>query len=137
MEGLTIGQVAQRAGVNIMTVRYYERRGLVPEPPRLASEYRQYVPDTVHRIHFIKSAQELGFSLREISELLSLRIGGENNCEEVKQRAEKKIEEIEDKMRVLRNMKKVLKKLTEACAARAPSSSECPILEALDPDFPD
>jgi len=135
MEGLTIGQVAQRAGVNIMTVRYYERRCLVPEPPRLASGYRQYDAEVVHRIHFIKLAQEIGFSLREISELLSLRVGDENNCDEVKQKAEKKIEEIEEKMRVLGNMKKVLKKLTAACAARTPSSRKCPILEALDPDF--
>jgi len=134
MAGLTIGQVAQRADVNIMTVRYYERRGLVPEPPRLASGYRQYDPDTVHRIHFIKSAQELGFSLREISELLSLRVGDKNNCDEVKQRAEKKMDEIEEKIRVLGNMKKVLKKLTAACASRTPSR-ECPILEALDQNF--
>ena len=135
MEDLTIGQVARKAGVNVMTVRYYERLGLLPYPPRSVSGYRQYDSGTVHRIHFIKSAQRLGFSLREISGLLSLRIEDKNNCEEVKRRADKKIGEIEEKMRVLENMKKALKKLTAACTAKMPTGSECPILEALGKDF--
>lgn len=132
MNGLTISQVAHRAHVNVMTVRYYERRGLLPEPPRSASGYRQYLPEAVKQIRFIKSAQELGFSLKEISELLALRVKDENNCEEVKVKAEKKIEDIEEKMKILAQMKKVLSKLTAACATRTPSSRECPILEALD-----
>lgn len=75
METLTIGQLAKNAGVNIETIRYYERRGLIPEPPRRESGYRQYSPEFVTRIQFIKRAQELGFSLNEIAELLALRVG--------------------------------------------------------------
>ena len=74
METFTIGQMAKQAGVNIETVRFYEREGLIPEPPRKASGYRQYSPDFVKRILFIKRAQTLGFSLKEIAELLDLRV---------------------------------------------------------------
>jgi MerR family transcriptional regulator, copper efflux regulator len=75
MSTLTIGQVAKEAGVGVETLRYYEREGLVKEPPRRDSGYRQYPEDVVKRIHFIKRAQELGFSLKEIAELLALRVG--------------------------------------------------------------
>ena len=74
MDSLTIGQVAKQAGVNLETIRFYEREGIIPEPPRRASGYRQYAPEMVSRILFIKKAQELGFTLREASELLSLRM---------------------------------------------------------------
>src|SRR5688572_27027868 len=98
MNVLTIGQLAKRAGVNLETIRYYERRGLLSEPPRRASGYRQYRPDVVARIRFIKRAQELGFSLNEIHELLSLRVEAATVCSDVKQRAEAKVAEIEQKM---------------------------------------
>jgi MerR family mercuric resistance operon transcriptional regulator len=130
MAGLTIGQVARQSEVNIETLRYYERRGLIPEPPRQASGYRQYDPQVVQRIQFIKRAQELGFTLKEISELLTLRVDPDTTCEDVRRRAEAKIADIEEKVRSLQRIKKALVKLTAACSGRGPTG-ECPILEAL------
>lgn len=131
MKGLTIGQVAKRGEVNIETVRYYERQGLIPPPPRLESGYRQYPDDTVNRVRFIKRAQELGFSLKEIAELLSLRVGPDTVCADVRKRAVAKISEIERKMETLQRMKEVLAGLAAECEGRGPVS-ECPILEALE-----
>ena len=131
MEPLTIGKVARLGGVGVETVRFYEREGLIEEPPRTESGYRQYPQETVSRIRFIRRAKELGFSLREIKELLALRLDPETNCEDIRQRAEAKIADIEEKVRTLRRMKEALAKLTAACIAR-PSTNECPILEALE-----
>lgn len=131
MNTLTIGKLAGRAGVNIETVRYYERRGLIPKPPRRRSGYREYPDETVKRILFIRHAKELGFSLKEIHELLTLRIDPETPCYEVKNRAEAKIDDINEKIMTLQKMKKMLFKLTKACRGNGPAS-ECPILEALD-----
>jgi DNA-binding transcriptional MerR regulator len=77
MDMLSIGQVARRAGVGVETIRFYEREGLLEEPPRRASGYRQYSEQVVKRIHFIKRAQKLGFPLKEITELLMLRVDGQ------------------------------------------------------------
>lgn len=132
MKGLTIGQLAKEAGVKIETVRYYERRGLVPEPPRRESGYRQYPEGAIARIQFIKRAQELGFSLKEILELLSLRVDRQTTCGNVKQRAEAKISDIERKMADLKRMEQALVKVTNACSGRGPTS-ECPILDAMNP----
>jgi DNA-binding transcriptional MerR regulator len=99
MDMLSIGQVARRAGVGVETVRFYEREGLLEEPPRRASGYRQYSEEVVKRIGFIKRAQALGFSLREISEeLLLLRVDAQTSCDEVKQRTEAKVAEVERKL---------------------------------------
>jgi MerR family mercuric resistance operon transcriptional regulator len=133
-EAFTIGEVANRAGVGVETVRFYERKGLIAEPPRLASGYRQYPPDAVRRIMFIHRAQALGFSLREVSDLLSLR--GEmpaRTCGEVRKRAEAKLAEIESRISALVQMKSALRPLIEACRGRA-ATSECPILAAIDPE---
>lgn len=97
MKKLTIGQLAKRAGVNIETIRYYERRGLIPEPPRNKSGHREYSLGEVKRTEFIKRSQALGFSLKEISELLSLRMEPGTTCADVKARVETKIEDIEKK----------------------------------------
>lgn len=131
MRSLTIGQLAKEAQVNVETVRYYERRGLMPEPPRRESGYRQYPRDSVARIRFIKRAQELGFSLKEISELLSLRIDPDTTCGDIKRKAELKVADIERKIRTLQSMKRALTKLVTSCRGRGPTS-ECPILEMLD-----
>ena len=131
MENLTTGRLAQKAQVNVETVRYYERRGLIPEPPRGNSGYRQYSQDAVARIRFIKRAKELGFSLQEISELLSLRVDPETTCGDVKGRAEAKIADIEGKILALQSMKEALANLVASCSGDGPTS-ECPILEALD-----
>ncbi len=131
MKPLRIGQVASDAGIGVETVRFYERKGLVKAPPRSASGYREYPPAVVARFRFIKRAKELGFTLREIKELLSLRLDPATTCADVKGRAEAKITDIEARIRSLRKMKKALVKLTAACSGRG-TSSECPILEALD-----
>lgn len=128
---MTIGQVAKRGAVNIETVRYYERQGLIPPPPRRESGYREYPEGTVRRIRFIKRAQELGFSLKEIAELLALRVGPGTTCTDVRRLAAVKIGEIEEKMETLGKMKGVLAQLTTECEGRGPTS-ECPILEALE-----
>lgn len=130
MKSLTIGQLAKRAQLNVETVRYYERRGLMPDPPRRASGYRQYSEDDITRIRFIRHAKDLGFSLKEISELLSLRIDPDTTCGDIKRKAEAKIADIEEKIRALQEMKKGLGKLVASCRGRGPTS-ECPILEVL------
>lgn len=131
MRSLTIGQLAKKARVNVETVRYYERRGLIPKPPRRDSGYRQYSQDTVARIKFIKRAKELGFSLMEISELLYLRVDPDTSCGDVKRRAEVKIADIKEKIRALQKVKKALTKLVVLCSGQGPTS-ECPIMEILD-----
>lgn len=130
MRNLTIGHLARKAQVNVETIRYYERRGLIPKPPRRESGYRQYSEDAVSRIQFIKRAKELGFSLKEILELLSLRVDPNTTCGDVKSRAEAKIAEVEEKMMALQRIKKALTKLTALCRGSGPTS-ECPIIEAL------
>lgn len=133
MQPLTIGKVAKQASVGIETIRFYEREGLIAEPPRRESGYRQYPPETVDRVRFIKRAKELGFSLKEIKDLLALRIAPGTTCGQIKKRAQAKIVDIEEKMRTLERMKRALTKLTLACNGRG-SIKDCPILEALDDD---
>ena len=130
---MKIGEVADRGGVNLQTIRYYEREGLLPQPPRLPSGYRIYSEPTVRRLRFIKRAQELGFTLAEIRELLSLRIDHDRDRSEVRAIAEAKVADIEEKIRTLSAMKEALLRLTEHCRGHGPAS-ECPILEGLDSD---
>jgi|SRR5215831_8166385 len=131
MERLTTSQLASRGGVNLETIRYYERRGLLPKPPRSASGYRAFSSDAVRRVRFIKQAQALGFSLREIQELFALRIAPDTTRADVRERAMAKIADIDEKIKKLRTMKKALSPLTAACCGQG-SASECPILESLD-----
>jgi MerR family transcriptional regulator, copper efflux regulator len=131
MKPLTIGQVAHRSGVGIETVRFYEREGLLAKPERTVSGYRQFDEEVIARLEFIQRAKELGFTLNEIRELLSLRVDPETSCADVKARAEIKIGDIEDKIRTLQRMKKALVRLTQECCEKG-GGSECPILDALD-----
>ena len=131
MTVLTIGQLARRADVGVETVRFYQRKGLLAEPDRRPSGYRQYDEVVVDRLRFIKRGKELGFTLNEIKDLLSLRLDTSTTCAEVKERAEEKIGDIKAKIRTLQQMKKALVKVTKACSGRG-GTSECPILEALD-----
>jgi len=131
MKTLTIGQVAREAGVGVETVRFYEREGLIEEPTRRGSGYRQFDEAVVDRLRFIREAKELGFTLNEIKELLSLKLDPASSCGDVKDRAEVKIADIEEKIRTLQRMKRALVKLTKACSGNGPTS-ECPILESLD-----
>ena len=130
---MTIGQVAREAGVGVETIRFYERRGLLSRPPRPLSGFRDYPQDTVARIAFIRRAKELGFQLREIKDLLSLRVRAGENCGAVKHRAETKRCEIESKISDLKRMQRTLGRLVEACEHRA-STEECPMLGVLDAD---
>jgi MerR family transcriptional regulator, copper efflux regulator len=132
MQPLTIGEVARRAGVGVETVRFYERQGLLEEPARKESGYRQYAEDVVARLRFIRRAKELGFSLKEIGELIALRLDPATTCADIRQRAEAKVADIEAKIRDLRKMRQALGKLTAACKGRGPVG-DCSILEALDP----
>ena len=129
--GLKRGELAQQARVNIETLRFYERQGLLPEPPRSASNYRLYPADAVRRVRFIKRAQELGFSLSEIDELLSLRASPKAKCADVRGRAEAKVADIDLKIKSLRSMKKALSNLMAQCSGEQ-TATQCPILDAID-----
>ena len=129
--GLTIGRVAHSAGLAIDTVRYYEREGLLETPARSASGYRHYRPDVVARLRFIRQAKELGFTLSEIRELLTLKVSPGKSCADVRARAQTKISDVEQRIAQLDRMKRALVKLAAACSGRGPTS-ECPILEALE-----
>ncbi|RJP21194.1 MAG: MerR family transcriptional regulator [Deltaproteobacteria bacterium] len=131
MTGLKIGEVAKGAGVNLQTIHYYERRGLLSKPPRTESNYRAYPEDAVLRVRFVKRSQELGFTLKEIKELLSLRAAPRTRCEDVRERAQTKVQDIDNKVRTLQAMRRALTKLIGECSGKGPVT-KCPILEALD-----
>ena len=131
METMTAGQVARQAGVGVETVRFYEKNGLLEEPARRASGYREYDEQTVKLLRFIQRAKNLGFTLTEIKELLSLRAGSDQPCDDVRGRAEGKLKEIEEKVALLLRMKDVLGRLVSSCGKQE-DSSQCPILEVLD-----
>ena len=129
--GLSTGKLAKAAGVNIETLRYYENRGLIPEPPRRASGYRHYPEESVERLRFIKGAQELGFTLTEIKELLTLRVDATASKGDVRQRAQEKVVQIEEKIQALEQMRNALAHLIQQCIGEGPTS-DCPILEAME-----
>jgi len=125
------GELAKRAGVNVQTLKYYERRGLLLEPNRRASGYREYDADAVLRVRFIKRAQELGFSLAEIAELLTLRLAAERSRPEVRTLAADKLRTIDGKVRQLLAMREALSRLLDACQGES-GALDCPIIEALE-----
>ena len=129
--GLTIGQVAQAADVNVQTIRYYERRGLFPTPRRTPTGYRQYADEAVARLRFIKHAQELGFSLQEVQDLLGLRVRHGAACDAVERKTRQKIEVVQQRIRDLQRMKRTLQRLAASCTSRQPTD-DCPILEVLE-----
>lgn len=129
---LTIGRLARAAGVGVETIRYYEREGLLPEPARTASGYRQYPADTVDRLGFIRRAKRLGFSLGEVRELLALA-QAEGERAQVKAIAEHKLAGIERRIEELTRMRAALTELTRRCSGRGPVEG-CPIIEALTDD---
>ncbi len=128
---LTVGKVAKRAGVNIQSVLFYERRRLVLPARRTDAGYRLYTPEAVRVIRFIKNAQGLGFTLAEIAKLLRLRVGHRVQCGKVKLQSQARLEIVQDKITGLRAMEKVLKRLIRTCAAKGTTAS-CPILESLE-----
>lgn len=128
---MQIGAVAREAGVNIQTLRYYERRGLLQPPERTPGGFRLYPSGTVRVIRFIKRAQELGFSLDETEELLRLKDDRTSTCAEVRAAARAKVEEVDRKIQSLQAMKKALDVLVNSCRGNG-STRACPILESLD-----
>lgn len=126
-----IGEAARRAGVNKETIRYYERRELIPEPDRRRSGYRIFTQRHVDQIKFIKRAQDLGFTLSEIKELLALRLDGNISCEQVRAKAQEKFKDVNRKIRDLNRMQDVLAELIEECKADG-TTDDCVILNALE-----
>ena len=128
---LSIGQVASAAGVNVQTLRYYERVGLLPAAKRSRAGYRQYTDESVRVLAFVKRAQELGFTLREIKELLALRRAGAQRRDAVRAVATAKVADIEQRIQDLIAIRGALSSLLASCACQR-SKPECPILEALE-----
>lgn len=127
---MRIGTAAEQAGVNVQTLRYYERRGLLPRPPRRTSGYREFPDDAVRVVRFIKRAQDLGFTLDEVEELLRLRSDGRRDRARIRAVAEKRVRQVERKIAELQAMKNALSHLLHCCEEG--STPECPIIEALD-----
>lgn len=126
-----IGQVASRAHVNKETVRYYENRELIPEPDRRRSGYRIFTQRHIDQITFIKRAQELGFTLSEIKELLELRLDDDTTCSEIKVEAQHKYQDVVEKIKDLQRIKATLLELIDSCSGEGPKG-DCPILESLE-----
>ena len=133
MASITIGRLAKQAGVNIDTIRYYERNGLIPEPARRLSGYREYDATDVARLRFILRAKDLGFTLAEIGELLSL--SADRNVKGVKRRAEERLGQVEHKIKELQRVRRGLKTLIDACPGHG-DLERCPIIAALSEENP-
>jgi Hg(II)-responsive transcriptional regulator len=132
-QSLTIGKLSKQADVSIDSIRFYERQGLLAAPDRTESNYRIYPSEAVKRLRFIKKAQKLGFSLREIQELLDLSQDPSASKADVKQKTVEKIEDIKKSLQDLSRMLKALEQLDESCDGHG-SIGECPILKALAED---
>lgn len=130
-ENLTIGTLAKRGSVNVETIRYYQRRGLLQEPAKPQGGFRRYTPDAVRRVRFIKRAQTLGFTLEEIMGLFTL--DERKACSETRGIASHKLELIEEKIADLSKMKRALSRLVRACDA-ASAGAPCPIIHLLADD---
>lgn len=127
---LTIGRVAQSAGVAIDTIRFYEREGLLPEPRRRPSGYREYDQGAVARLRFIRRAKDLGFTLEEIRELLALSADRHGGVEGVRERAAARLRAINARIAELQRVRDGLSELVEACPGHG-APEDCPILKAL------
>jgi MerR family mercuric resistance operon transcriptional regulator len=130
MNRISIGELARQSNVNIETIRYYERRGLLPEPPRNKSGHRQYSQETVKRTDFIKRCQNLGFSLKEVTEILELRITPKSTCADMKLRVGEKLTDVDKKIQELVHIRDALSRLIKKCKGKGPIGN-CPILEEL------
>ncbi len=132
MTELTISKAAKNAGVGVETIRFYERKGLIKQPPRPAvGGFRVYLADTVRRVRFIRQGQELGFSLRQIGELMSLKADPETDCSDVRRRAQGKLDEVDEKLATLTGIRAALEELIAACPGRG-ALRACSIMGALE-----
>jgi len=136
MDGMTRGEVADKAGVNPETLRYYERKALIPTPRRSDGGFRLYDESYVDRLRFIQRAKELGFTLAEIKDLLDLRVDEKATCRDVKAQADEKLDEVEAKIRSLQQMRDALIRLVAACDETEGPTGDCPILEAMEGESP-
>ncbi len=126
----SIGQIAKESGVSVETIRYYEKEGLLEKPERKDSGYRQYNETVLDRLSFIQQAKSLGFTLSEILELLSLEIKPGTTSKDIKQMAQSKLDNIEEKIRLLKRMQRTLKDLVTQCSGKG-TVEQCPILNAI------
>lgn len=129
-ESLTIGKLANASNVNVETIRFYERKGILKQP-RKQGAFRYYPQEFIDRIRFIKRSQELGFTLKETKELLELKIKNQSKCSDVLSKTELKIKEIKDKIEDLKKMQKSLEGLANCCEDMNQPLSDCPILECF------
>ena len=127
-DGFSIGLLAEAAGVGVETIRFYQRKRLLPEPERPRGSIRRYADDDLARVRFIKSAQRLGFSLDEVSELLKLEDGA--HCDEARSLAERKLEDVRVRLADLRNIESVLSQLVVRCGATR-GAVTCPLIASL------
>lgn len=130
-ESMSIGELSKQSGIGIETIRYYERLGLLKPTARRSSGYRIFNEDSYKTLRFLKHAQELGFSLAEINDLLRLRANKESRCEDVQDRAENHLRDVEAKIAKLQSIRHVLSRLIRQCRARKTSAC-CPILDCFD-----
>jgi Hg(II)-responsive transcriptional regulator len=131
---MTVGRTARLANVGVPTMRFYERVGLLPEATRTAGNYRLYPDETVIRIRFIRRAQELGFTLKEIKELLELRVNRRKSCSDVRHLTGEKVADIQARIGSLQKMRKALLKLAEQCDVEG-GKSTCPLLDHLESEL--
>lgn len=129
-ELMTIGKLAKSSNVNVETIRFYEREGILKQPKKVGA-FRYYSHEYVARVSFIKRSQELGFTLKEAKELLDLRIKKQSLCSDVLSKTEAKIKEINQKISDLKNMKRSLESLANCCEDKSLPLSECPILDTF------
>ena len=129
--GLKIGELARKAGVNIQTIRYYERCGILHPVSKTESGYRLYEENELKRLKFILHAKELGFTLKEIKELMELEITPLSACSKVQKKTEDKLKLVEQRIEALKSIRRVLKELIIACKKRMPLE-KCPILKAIE-----
>lgn len=134
-KSLTIGKIAKATALGVETIRFYEREGLIPKPPRKPSGYREYPLEIINRILFIGRAKELGFTLKEIKGFFSLRVDPRKTCADVRQLAEFKMKDVAEKIRQLRSIQGALQKLLKQCKGKGPTS-QCPILENFRQESP-
>lgn len=130
---MRIGELSKSTGFQVETLRYYEKQGLITPVSRTKSGYREYNSDSLKQLNFIQQAKSVGFSLNEISELLTLRVErDQHSCGDVKTIAEQKLLQIENKINELNKMRDALHKISDACCGGAEPATSCTILNALD-----
>ncbi len=129
--GLRRIDLARATGCNLETIRYYERIGVLPEPPRRQNNYRSYEPYHLERLGFVMRARSLGFSLAEIRELLKLVDGGMQTCQQVREVAQRHLDEVERRINDLDRIRRVLSETVSRCSGR--KVPDCPVIDALQP----